>query len=128
NNKTAAYFSLRNDNIASDPEERSIWNKINRHVPNAKRWRHYPAVKIGRLAISEEYMRIGLGRDIILLIKLMFINGSRAGCRFLTVDAYQNAIGFYQKCGFKFMSMKDSNEVTRSMYFDLKRQRDEKQM
>lgn len=123
--RTVAYFSLLNDKITFDPEQRSIWNKLSRRIANAKRRKHYPAVKIGRLAISEEYAGHGLGRDIIRLIKFMFTHGNRTGCRFITVDAYQNAIGFYLKCGFDFISKKDKNEPTRSMYYDLKRFSDE---
>lgn len=123
--KTIAYFSLLNDKITFDPDQHSIWNKLNRRIANAKRRKHYPAVKIGRLAISEEYAGKGLGRDIIRLIKFMFTHGNRTGCRFITVDAYRNAIGFYQKCGFDFISKKDRDEITRSMYYDLKRFLDE---
>jgi GNAT superfamily N-acetyltransferase len=119
--KTIAYFSLLNDKITFDAEQRSIWNKLNRNITNAKRRKHYPAVKIGRLAISESYAGKGLGKDIIRFIKFMFASGSRTGCRFITVDAYQNAVGFYQKCGFNFISTKDKNDATRLMYYDLKR-------
>ena len=121
----AVTYLLLNDKITFDPEQRSIWNKLSRRIANAKRRKHYPAVKIGRLAISEEYAGHGLGRDIIRLIKFMFTHGNRTGCRFITVDAYQNAIGFYLKCGFDFISEKDKNEPTRSMYYDLKRFSDE---
>lgn len=55
----------------------------------------------------------------------MFTHDNRTGCRFITVDAYQNAVGFYQRCGFDFISEKDQNDVTRSMFYDLKRFQDE---
>lgn len=119
--KTVAYFSLLNDKITFDPDQRSLWNRLSRRVANAKRRKHYPAVKIGRLAISEEYAGQGLGRDIIRFVKFMFTHGNRTGCRFITVDAYRDAVGFYQKCGFDFISEKDREEATRSMYYDLKR-------
>lgn len=123
--KTVAYFSLLNDKITFDPEQRSIWNKLSRRVANAKRRKHYPAVKIGRLAISAEYAGQGLGRDIIRLVKFMFTHGNRTGCRFITVDAYCDAVGFYQKCGFDFISEKDRGDATRLMFYDLKRFKDE---
>ena len=123
--KTVAYFSLLNDKITFDPDQRSIWNRLSRRIANAKRRKHYPAVKIGRLAISEEYANQGLGRDIMRLIKYMFTHGNRTGCRFITVDAYHDAVGFYQKCGFDFISEKDAQSITRSMYYDLKRFIDE---
>ncbi len=118
--KTVAYFSLLNDKIVFDPKQRSFWNRLSRRISNAKRRKTYPSVKIGRLAISEDYAGHGIGRDIIRLIKYMFTHGNRTGCRFVTVDAYSNAVGFYKKCGFEFISSEDSNDDTRLMYYDLK--------
>ncbi len=42
-----------------------------------------------------------------------------ANCRFLTVDAYLNAVPFYEKNGFRFMNAKDNDPHTRLMYYDL---------
>jgi len=119
--KTVAYFSLLNDKISSDPELKSIWNRLSRKVPNSKRRRHYPAVKIGRLAVSKEYANKGLGCAIIRFIKHLFTHGNRTGCRFITVDAYRDALGFYERVGFDYISTKDENDETRLMYYDLKR-------
>jgi hypothetical protein len=44
----------------------------------------------------------------------------QAGCCFITVDAYQNALEFYKKNGFDFLTEKDALEQTRAMYLDLK--------
>lgn len=49
--KTVAYYSLLNDKIIFDPGEKRVWNRLNRLVPNSKRRKEYPAVKIGRLAV-----------------------------------------------------------------------------
>ncbi len=118
--KTVAYFSLLNDKIVSDSAQRSIWNRLGRRIANAMRRKSYPAVKIGRLAVSEEYSGCGIGRDIILVVKYMLTHKNRTGCRFVTVDAYKNAVGFYQKCGFDFISEADKYDETRLMYYDLK--------
>ena len=119
-NRTVAYYSLLNDKIIFNPEIKSFWNKINRKIANSKRRKDYPAVKIGRLAISEEYANQGLGKGIISILKYQFSCESRTGCRFLTVDAYSDAVDFYKKCGFDFVSERDSNDKTRAMYYDLK--------
>ena len=119
--ETVAYFSLLNDKISYDPRNHTSWNRLNRLVANSKRRKHYPAVKIGRLAISEKYRRIGLGEDIIDMVKFIFTQKSRAGCRFITVDAYPNAVGFYTKCGFEYFSGKDLDEKTIPLFYDLKR-------
>lgn len=119
NNKTVAYYSLINDKIVFDPEEQKLWNKLNRRVANSKRRKEYPAVKIGRLAVSKEYAGRQIGKMILLQIKHVFATMRRSACRFITVDAYAAAVPFYERCGFMFLSEKDRNAPTRAMYFDL---------
>jgi GNAT superfamily N-acetyltransferase len=118
-NKTIAYYSLLNDKIVFRPDEKKFWNKLNRKIANSKRRKDYPAVKIGRLAVSREYSGNHIGEAIILQIKHMFSTMRRSACRFITVDAYIAAIPFYEKCGFTFLTDKDKNLKTRAMYFDL---------
>ncbi|MBQ3633386.1 MAG: GNAT family N-acetyltransferase [Paludibacteraceae bacterium] len=116
----AAYYSLLNDKVAYDPQQKGFWNRINRHIHNNKRRRSYPSVKIGRLAVGDEYARSGLGSTILYYIKELYARGNRAGCRFLTVDAYANATDFYRKNDFEYFTMLDTLDTTRLMYFDLK--------
>lgn len=77
--KTVAYFSLLNDSISFNANnmEKSTWNRINRKIPNGKRSGHYPALKIGRLVVAEEYAGQGLGTDIIDFIKYIVANDKR---------------------------------------------------
>lgn len=117
--KTVAYYSLLNDKIIFDPDEKRLWNRLNRNVANLKRRKEYPAVKIGRLAISKDYAGQQIGRSILLQLKHIFATMRRSACRFITVDAYAAAVPFYQKCGFTFLSEKDRYSPTRAMYFDL---------
>lgn len=118
--QTAAYFSLLNDKVAYDPQSKGIWNRINRHIHNNKRRRSYPSFKLGRLAVGEDYAHIGLGSYILSLIKRLYATSNRAGCRFLTVDAYSDATKFYEKNGFDYFTTLDVFDKTRLMYFDLK--------
>lgn len=119
-NKTAAYYSLLADKITFNPEEKVVWNKLNRNIPNAKRRRSYPAVKVGRLAVNEEFAGSGLGTFILDNIKYAFANVKRLGCRFITVDALNSAVSFYKKNGFQFFTEQDKGDETRLMFFDLK--------
>jgi GNAT superfamily N-acetyltransferase len=119
--ETVAYFSLSNDNLSKNDEEGQVWNRINRSIPNEKRRHTYPAVKIGRLAVSKKHQGKGFGAHIIFMVREMYIHElQRAGCRFLTVDAYRDALPFYEKNKFKFLTKQDDNDATRTMYFDLK--------
>ena len=63
----------------------------------------------------------GIGEQILQYVKALFAFGNRSGCRFLTVDAYADAVSFYEnKGGFKFFTETDINDDTRLLYFDLK--------
>ncbi len=119
-NVTVAYFSLLADKISFNPDEKSVWNKLNRSIPNPKRRRSYPAVKIGRLAVNERYVGAGIGTFVIDSIKYAFTTVKRLGCRFLTVDALKSAITFYEKNGFQFFTELDKDDDTRLMFYDLK--------
>jgi predicted GNAT family N-acyltransferase len=116
-----AYFCLSNDRIMKDDEYKRTWNKINRTIDNEKRRKSYPAVKIGRLAVSKKYAGIGIGKAIIMQIREIYTqNQQQAGCRFITVDAYNTALPFYEKNNFNYLTDKDKEDVTRAMFLDLK--------
>lgn len=119
-NITVAYFSLLADKISFSPDEKSVWNRLNRNIPNPKRRRSYPAVKIGRLAVNECFTGEGVGTFLLDSIKYAFTTVKRLGCRFLTVDALDSATVFYEKNGFQFFTERDKDEETRLMFFDLK--------
>ncbi len=53
-------------------------------------------------------------------IKLWFHRDAKAGCRYLTVDAYLDAEDFYTKCDFKPLVIPDPEDETVLMFFDLK--------
>ncbi len=64
----------------------------------------------------------GLGREILDWLKILFLTENRTGCRFITVDAYnnENTIGFYERNDFTLLTESDKDSDTRQMYFDLK--------
>lgn len=75
-------------------------------------------MKIGRLGISKDFQDAGIGTNIIDFIKLYFLEDNKTGCRFITVDAYNAAVPFYEKNGFDFLIKKDESP-TQLMFFDL---------
>ena len=44
---------------------------------------------------------------------------NKAGCRFITVDAYHDAIPFYKNNDFQYLRKDEYDIVTRLLYFDL---------
>ena len=113
-----AFVSLLNDSIklTENRQRKLVPNRI-RHYPD------YPAVKIGRLGIMSDYQGLKIGTTLVDIIKGMFTTNNRTGCRFLTVEAYNqdNVLEFYKKNDFKFFPGEDNeNKDTSLMYFDLK--------
>ena len=118
-----AFFSLSNDRVSlSDFENTTEFNRFRRkRFANEKRLKSYPAVKIGRLGVSESAKGMALGSRILNLAKWMYMSNNRAGCRFVTVDAYKNAVPFYEKNKFNLLlSTMPEDNTTIPMYFDLK--------
>ena len=124
---TVLFFSLSNDKITAIDSEKSFWRKVKNLFPHPKHRKDYPAVKIGRLGVNKKFQNNGskLGTHILDYIKYWMIIENKTGCRFITVDAYRNAVPFYSKNGFLFMGKEEKKNYetgksdTVAMYFDL---------
>lgn len=119
--EVVAYFSLANDRVSlTDFENNTEFNRFRRHrFVNEKRLKSYPAVKICRLGTELSVRGLGIGTSLLNMIKSLFLDDNKTGCRFITVDAYAGAIPFYLKNGFAPLTTDDANEHTRLLYFDL---------
>jgi GNAT superfamily N-acetyltransferase len=108
-------------------------DKLTRKIPHEKSLSSYPAVLICRLGVSVDFRGLGIGTDLMEnVIKPLFQN-FRIGCRYLTVDAYNNpaSLRFYEANGFNYLFVSEQQEKdfiglrseqvlrTRLMYFDL---------
>ena len=123
--QTLGYYSLLNDSLQLKEEmftSKSQFRKFLRElVPYPKRHlKTIPALKIGRLAIDKTFKGKGLGRVIIdtIINHCIDLNEDQA-CRVITVDAYAQAVNFYHKIGFEFLTKLDEKEETRLMFLDL---------
>ena len=123
--KTYAYYSIFNDSFRiediSFSSKNAIKNFLRRLLPHPKRHlKHYPAIKIGRLAISKQAQQLGLGRKIMdTVIDYAIKQNEQCACKFILVDAYKNAAGFYEKMQFEYFSDNDLNDETRQMYLNI---------
>ncbi|MGL6177798.1 MAG: hypothetical protein ACRC13_00980 [Tannerellaceae bacterium] len=66
------------------------------------------------------------GKELLNYIKQLFITQNRTGCRFLTVDAYNNprTLAFYKREDFEILNSVEcdnNDEKTILMYFNLMR-------
>lgn len=118
--RIAAYFCLLNDKISRLEITNSRWKTIKDSFPEGKRFRSYPAIKIGRFAVSTAYRGQHIGTELMAMIKVMLsANQNYPAFRFITVDAYLSAIPFYMKNGFCQLTQKEEDEHTRLMFFDM---------
>jgi GNAT superfamily N-acetyltransferase len=127
-------FTLSNSSIDVRNIPRSRRDKVTKNIPHEKSFSSYPAVLIGRLGVSREYGGRGIGTELMEFIKQWILEpGTKAACRYLTVDAYNNVqtLKFYETNGFKLLFSSERQEreyiglsservlKTRLMYFDL---------
>ena len=120
--KVYAYCSLANDKVEiGNFKSKTEFNRFRREqgFPNGKRLKSYPAVKLCRLGVNVSAKGQRIGTTILNIVKSIFSLNNKAGCRFLTVDAYLDAVPFYVKNGFRFMNAEDDDPHTRLMYYDL---------
>jgi ribosomal protein S18 acetylase RimI-like enzyme len=71
-------------------------------------------ISVTRLATHRDYVGNGVGRA--MLLRTMAISSQlslHVGCRFITVDAKNRSVGFYEKFGFVVAK---TREKTTSMY------------
>ena len=121
--KIIGYFSLANDKISIDDfGNNTEFNRFRKkRFTNEKRIRSYPSVKICRLGIDNDFRGFGVGTKLINFIKLFYSKDNKAGCRFLTVDAYHNAVTFYERNMFQIL--RDDDRKTHLLYYDLNEMR-----
>lgn len=115
-----AYFCLLNDKISRQDSSNTMWKRIKKEFPVDKQFGSYPAVKIGRFAIDKSAQNRGLGSELMTSIKFLLQEKHIVSAfRFITVDAYINAIPFYEKNDFKLLMPNDPSEHTKTMFFDM---------
>lgn len=115
-----AYFCLLTDKITKQEVSKADWRKFKKQFPHGKQFSSYPSIKIGRFAVSSTQVHKGIGSNLINWIKLQLLKQiTLPAYRFITVDAYIDAIPFYEKNGFRLLQSEDANKNTRLMYYDI---------
>lgn len=123
--KVVAFFSISNDCLNDIGYESNVWNKLHRRIklPNQKRIRQYPSVKITRLGIDNSLQGKGISHQLLDFIKYWTFIEHKPACRLLILDAYNKPkqLNMYEKNYFIFLSDNDKDHKHRFMYFDLLR-------
>jgi len=131
-NETLAYFSIFNDNLRVEDTDFASKNALKRFMSNLvshpkRHLEYFPAIKLGRLAVSTSLRSQGVGEEIVkIMIGLALKQNEVCACKVITVDAYSNerSLKFYKKMGFTYLTDKVSDDEedskpTKPMYLDL---------
>lgn len=79
-----------------------------------------PALKIGRICVDKKYLRKGIGTQMVVFAARTVLEiNEKIGCRYVVVDAKQDAKHFYSKLNFQIL--KDREKGTVPMFFDMMR-------
>jgi ribosomal protein S18 acetylase RimI-like enzyme len=115
--RVVGFIAVLADSVSLIDEERK-W-LIQKNV----RVQQVPALKVGRLGVDKDFHHQGIGRALIqysVAIAFRMNSELSVGCRFLTVDAYTNSIGFYERLGFIRSQHKVyKNRKHPNMYYDI---------
>lgn len=117
--KLVGYVTLLTDNINLNADLKGFFREKDIH------YKSLPALKIGRMAVSKDMMRKGIGAMMIRLAISITLEIYReyAGCRFVVLDAKKgkdpkfDPIHFYRKMGFKILKQREKGTVP--MYLDI---------
>ncbi|MDN3582797.1 GNAT family N-acetyltransferase [Mucilaginibacter flavus] len=124
-----AYFSISNDCLIDWGEDfkftNTDFNRLHRKasIPNSKRIRQYPAVKVGRLGVASKYQGSGLAYELMDFIKGFSTFNQNPACRLLLLDALnkERQLKYYKNNGFEHFLLNDIEDKTRIMYYDLEK-------
>ena len=106
-------FTLSNESIKANDLPNSRKRKLTKYIPNQKHFKSYPAVLIGRLGVSVDYGRNGIGSELMTFIKSWFRDPlNKTGCRFIAVDSYniEEVKEYYLKNGLWFLFSSEEQE------------------
>ncbi|MCM1452133.1 MAG: GNAT family N-acetyltransferase [Clostridium sp.] len=130
------YVTLANAGIQTTHLQNNPKRHLNKNIAYNKQGRTYPAVLIGRIAVSKEYQgrEYRVGTQMMDFIKKWFMAyDNKTGCRYVLVDAVNDSrtLSYYERNGFKplfrreedekdFYHVKEEDDLkTRMYYFDL---------
>jgi ribosomal protein S18 acetylase RimI-like enzyme len=94
------FFTLYNDHIEVSKAKKQ---KHNWELPRDIRF--FPAIKLHYLGIDERYRGRGYGQELMYeVFDVCQEIAALSGCVFITVEALNSAVGFYEKNGFDLYS------------------------
>jgi ribosomal protein S18 acetylase RimI-like enzyme len=105
-------FSLSPDSIKAMWLPGSRRKKLKEFIPHEKSLSSYPAFLIGRLGVSTEFGKQGIGSQLLDAVKRFCVVSYPGFWRFLLVEAYNEpaVLNFYRKNDFNFVFSTEEQE------------------
>lgn len=104
-----------------------------REKPRSIRYRTVSALKLAQLGVDRRFQGLGLGREVIAdVVALAREAADHVGCRYVSLDAHPDLVGWYERHGFVINKLhqkariaaaagkSDPAHVAVSMRFDLR--------
>lgn len=109
----SAFCSICADRISLNSAEREEEQTLPRNS--------VPAVKIARLGRDIRFKDFKFGRMLMEYIQFIILKMSREqlGIRFITLDAYEDRVSYYESLQFKENAQQDKRKETVSMRLDI---------
>jgi GNAT superfamily N-acetyltransferase len=131
--KIVCVFSLSPNALKTTDLPGSRRKKVAEYIPREKSLQSYPAFLIGRLGVSVEFSRQGIGSQLVRYIKSYCLATYPDFCRFLVIDAYSipSVLNFYRNNDFTLVFSTEEQErkvyninadkhlLTRYLFFDM---------
>jgi hypothetical protein len=107
-----AYYSVGMDCIKLKSRESKAIVKEHHLV---RKYSEYPAIKIYRLGVCSEYKKRDAGSNIVLFVLGYVVRDLQplVGVRFVSVDALEKSVGFYERLAFKVNRHPDERVIRR---------------
>lgn len=98
----AAFAAVSMDSVSLGRRERGL----------DIRFQDAPAAKLAQLAVHRSFQRTGLGRRVVAdVIELAREEGTRVGCRYVTLDAQPDLVGWYESQGFDYNHLRQAERI-----------------
>lgn len=98
NKDLVGYFTLYNDEVPRMNKEKM--KKENWNLPNTEKY--FPAIRLHYFGVDERYTKRGIGYTMLMAaIDICSAISKMSGCTFISVQALNSAVGFYEHYEFK---------------------------
>jgi len=95
--RVLGYFTLAAASVSSDDSP----------VRAPTGYAEVPCIRIARLAVGERVQGMGLGSELVrATLTITLAESERVGCAGVVVDALPEAVGFYERFGFRPMQVR----------------------